>query len=564
MASAQHSSGPTARNGGLWLAVAGLGVLANPMMLVGSVFMLQVYDRVLPAQSEPTLAVLFALVAFIYAMLALIDAARARLMVRIAARLVTGIEKPVIKAWANAQSRDPPDPRAAIALSDLDAVQRALSSPAMLAFMDAPWSFGFLALLFLFHPAMGALALSGGAVLVAIALFGQWRQRGERIQAMRDSESAQTIVRALQDDAECAVALGMVPSMSSVWQGHRARALSGLIGAADRAAFDSAMAKSFRLFMQSAMLALGAVLVMRGYLSPGLIVAASILMGRALAPVEVLAGQWSTLGAARNAWGRLKAFLAAQPDDPRQRWADADGALTVQAFATSPGNGGPVLRINGFAVPAGHALGVIGPSGSGKTTLARALIGALPMAPGVVRLGDCPIAASAIRLGYLPQRPTLFEGTIAQNIARFEIDADRDSVVAAARLAGAHAAIARLPRDYETILDRRGRPMSAGQVQAIALARALYCGPPLVVLDEPNAQLDSVGSVALNAAIRELKARGAVVVVMAHRPAAIAECDDLLVLESGTQVAFGPRDPVLREFVRNHTALVQPSSGTVG
>ncbi|MCB1396986.1 MAG: ATP-binding cassette domain-containing protein [Rhodobacter sp.] len=545
---------------GLWLAVAGFGALLNPLLLTGPLFMLQVYDRVLAAGSAATLGVLFALVAFLHAMMALIDTARARLMLRIGARLRAGLEPRVIAARLRAQTRDPPDPRAIRALDDLDAVQRAVSSPALLALIDTPWAFAFLALLFLLHPAMGALAVAGGGVLALIALAGQLRQRRPRRTMAEAGHQAEGLARTLTDTAQPVAALGLAPALSAAWLSQRQTALAGHIAAADRAAFDSATARSFRLFMQSAMLALGAWLVLQGHLSPGLIMAASILMGRALAPVEQLAVHWPSLLHARAGWHRLRGFLDAAPAE-RPRPTQSGGALRIEGLvAATPGTSAPRLRLSGFTAAPGIAVGVIGPSGSGKTTLAGALLGLVPVLTGTLRLGESvlPLPPGAAQIGYLPQNARLFPGTIGQNIARFDPAADLGRVAEAARLAGIHAEITALPLGYDTVLDAGGGRLSGGQMQRVALARALFGAPSLLILDEPNAQLDSEGAAALNAAIRAAKARGAVVLVLAHRPAAISECDDLLVLDAGAQVSFGPRDQVLRDLVRNHTAIVGP------
>jgi len=548
----------TAPTRGLWLAVAGFGTLLNPLLLTGPLFMLQVYDRVLAAGSGATLAVLFALVAFIHAMMALIDTARARLMLRIGARLRAGLEPGVIAARLRAQTRDPPDPRAARALDDLETVQRAVSSPVLLALIDTPWACAFLALLFLLHPAMGALAVAGAGVLALIALAGQLRQRRPRRTMAEAAHRAEGVARTLADSARPVAALGLAPALSAAWLNHRQTALAGHIDAADRAAFDSAAARSFRLFMQSAMLALGAWLVLQGHLSPGLIMAASILMGRALAPVEQLAVHWPSLLQARAGWHRLRGFLDAMPVEPPSAVATG-GTLRVDGpMVVTLGAAGPRLRLSGFSAAPGTAVGVIGPSGSGKSTLAGALLGMAPVVTGAIRLGDTvlPLPPGAPQIGYLPQNACLFPGTIGQNIARFDPAADPARIAEAARLAGIHTEVTALPQGYDTLLDATGGRLSGGQVQRVALARALFGDPLLLILDEPNAQLDSDGAAALNAAIRAAKARGAVVLVLAHRPAAIAECDHLLVLDAGTQVSFGPRDQVLRDLVRNHTAIV--------
>lgn len=561
------TTGRIGRQGGLWLAVMLFGALMNPLMLTGPIFMLQVYDRVIPSRSGPTLVVIFVLAAFLYAMMALLDSARVRIMVRIAARVRASVERPLAEVRFRALLREPGHPVALGALRDLDSVHRALASPAMLALLDTPWMLVFFGFLLLLHPALGLLALSGGLVLVGLAVWGQWRSRGPTARAQQSTQAADRVARSLDGDAETLAALGMEAITLTQWQARRGAALTAMLQAQDCSGVDGAVARAFRMLMQSAILALGAWLVLQGHLSPGLIIASSILMGRALAPVEQLATQWTELRAAMVAWRRVAHLLANAPEpaSPANRNGRAAGPLSVQGLVVAPRVGGaPLLRIKGFEVPPGRALGVIGASGSGKSTLARVLIGAVPAATGAMRLGDDllpmppPVGNT---LGYLPQRIALLEGSIADNISRFEPGATPAAVEAAARAAGVHDMIVALPKGYGTSVTASGGPLSGGQVQRVGLARALYGAPQLMILDEPNAHLDAEGSAALNTAIRTLKSRGAVVLVMAHRPAAITECDDLLVLDDGAQVAFGPRERVLRDMVRNHTALVSPAAG---
>lgn len=541
---------------GLWLAVVLFGGLINPLMLTGPLFMLQVYDRVLPSGSVPTLAVLFALVAFLYAVMALLDAARARLMLRIGARIQAGLEPRVMAARGRALGRDPVDPRAIRALEDLDAVQRALASPALLALFDTPWAFAFLALLFLFHPAMGALALVGGAFLIALGVWSRWRQRHWQARAVEAGQAADRLARGMAEDADAVATLGMGPAIERVWRARRDSARAAAVQAADRQAFDAAASRSFRLFMQSAILALGGWLVLNGVLSPGLIVAASILMGRALTPVEQVSSQWGQLRAARAAWHRIHAFLAAVPGSDGALPVRPGAELSLQGIVVAQPGGGTMLRLDRLSVAPGRALGVIGPTGAGKTLLAGVILGRVPVTTGRIRLGAMVLPAPAMTIGYLPQCPVLFDGTVAQNIARFDPAADLATVERAARLCDLHEHVLHLPAGYETMVDRHGSRLPRGVLQRIALARAVCAMPSLVILDEPNAHLDAQGMAALNAAIRALKAAGAIVIVLSHRPSGIAECDDLLVLDAGQPVAHGARDRVLREVVRNHTALV--------
>lgn len=546
----------------LWLAVAGFGALVNLLFLTGPLFMLQVYERVLPARSGPTLVVLFGLVAFLYAIMAALDMARGGVMARLAARYQAVQDPVAIAARLRASTHDPPDSRTGGGSRDVDTVVRALLSPGALAVFDAPWGVAFLGLLFLFHPALGALALGGGVVLMGLAAFGQWRLRGPAQRSEVARHGADSLADALQRDAPTLRALAMEEAGISRWLQHRSRCLHHATCGADRLAVSSALTRALRLFLQSAVLALGAWLALQGQISAGLMIAASVLLGRALAPIESLAAHWPLLRAGYLAWHRL----AALPKTGRSVATGvfpASGSLTVQGLVVLGTRGAPVLNIRGFSVAPGTALGVIGPSGSGKTTLARALIGAVTVAGGTLRLGAAalPLRGEAARaIGYLPQHVQLFQASLGENIARLDPNASEDALTVAARAAGVEAMIAALPDGFAM---NDLSLLSGGHVQRVGLARALFGDPHLVILDEPNAHLDAEGSAALNAAIRSLKARGAVVLVMAHRPAAIAECEALLVLENGTQVAFGPRDPVLRDAVRNHTAIVR-STGAIG
>lgn len=538
---------------GLILPVLAFSALANLLMLTGPMFMLQVYDRVLASRSEATLVALFGLAAFLYALMVVLDHARSRLVARIGARLARRLERPVFDAAQELQRHRPGDPAARLAVQDLDMLQRWLASPVFLALFDAPWTPLFLGLIFLFHPALGALALAGGVLLVALAALNQACLRGDLAAASVAGLAADRLAEALRIEAPVLAALGMRGAAAGRWSALRAQALGPALRGSDRAGFFAAASKSMRLFLQSAMLALGAWLVLQSQLGPGAMIAASIIMGRALAPVEIAVGQWGGVQAARAGWQRLGRLLAeAPPPSARLPLPRPEGRLGVQDLAIiPPGAAQPVLRDLTFRMPPGRVLGVIGASGAGKSTLARALVGAWPARTGAIRLdGQVLSAFDPDRLGavigYLPQRVALFDGTVAENIARLRPDAPPDGVIAAARMAGAHAMIMGLPLGYDTPAGAEGAPLSGGQLQRIGLARALYGDPVLVVLDEPDAHLDREGQLALAAAIRSLKARGATLVIIAHRPATLAECDDLLELDAGRARAHGPRAQILR------------------
>ena len=550
-------------NGALLGFALGFGVLVNLLMLTGPVFMLQIYDRVLAARSEATLTALFALVCFLYAMMAVLDHARGRIMARVGARFQARLDRPVFDAALMRCARHPGDPVAAQAPTDVETVQRLLASPLVPALQDAPWTPLFIVVIFAFHPQLGLLALAGALVLLVLAGLNQALLRRPLAEASRAGLTAQRIGLGLQQQGDALVALGMGRQVRQHWQGARDLALAMAIAASDRAGFFGATSRSFRLLLQSAMLALGAWLVIGEQITPGVMIAASIMLGRALAPVEQTVMQWPVLQAAMHSWRRLGDFLDQQPvAAPRMALPRPRARLDVQGVSVvPPGARLPSLRLLEFSLAPGRALGVIGPSGAGKSSLARCLTGLWPPAAGSVRLDGVALdryGAEALGglVGYVPQRLALIDGSVGLNIARMDPLADPAAVVQAARRAGVHEMILALPQGYDTPVGPDGRRLSGGQMQTVALARAFFGDPVLLVLDEPNAHLDAEGANALNHAVRTAKGQGLAVVIMAHRPAAIQECDDLLVLEDGVQTAFGPRDAVLRDRVRNHTDIV--------
>jgi len=559
-------------SGAIWRGnapfLAGLvvfSVLVNVLMLTGPVFMLQLYDRVLASRSEETLVALFALVGFLYLMLVVLDHARGRIAARIGAAFQARLERAVFDAALHRQAAQPADPVAIMAQRDLETIQKLLGAAVFLALFDAPWTPLFIALIFAFHPEMGWLALGGGAVLVALALINQFLLQPPLRLLAQTTNEGDRFRHQIGNEAELTRALGMRESAFRRWQINRRAALRASLVASDLAGFFTTLTRSFRLFLQSAMLALGAWLVLRDQITPGLMIAASIILGRALAPVEQVVGQWGALQAGRESWRRLSAVLSsAPPPAPRMSLPRPRAQLSVRdVTVVPPGEARAALRMIGFDLLPGRALGVIGPSGAGKSTLARSVIGAWQPAAGKLRLDGIPLDQFGPDilgrlLGYLPQRVTLFDGTVAENIARLDPGADPAGIVRAAELAGAHDMIVALSDGYDTRINGHAGRLSGGQIQRIGLARAVYGDPVLLVLDEPNSNLDADGSAALNQAIRALKGKGAAVMIMTHRPAAIQECDDLLVLEDGAQTAFGPRDTVLRQTVRNHTDLLRP------
>ncbi len=536
----------------------------NALMLTGPLFMLQVYDRVLGSRSEETLLALSILVVFLYLIMGLMDYARGRVLARAGAVFQSLLDHrvftSVLKQAGLAAGRLGPN----TGLRDLEAVQRLFSSPALFAVFDVPWTPVFLLAIFIFHPWLGYLAVCGGTLLIAITFLNQWMTKRVVADANLATAQADLFADSIRNEAELVQSLGMRRAVYDRWNVYRQLSLVRTMSSSDRTGTFSSATKSIRLFLQSAMLGLGAYLVLQGEMTAGAMIAGSILLGRALAPVEQAIGQWPMVQRAQTGWQRLADLLKHSPVDiPRTPLPVPRAILDVQQLTViPPGDKHAALRMMTFRVEPGQALGVIGQSGAGKSTLARALTGVWPAAGGKIRLDgaaadqyDPDVLGTYI--GYLPQRVTLFEGTIAENIARLSTEPDPELVVEAAKKAGAHDIIVRLPDGYDTRVSPHGGRLSGGQMQRVGLARAMYGNPVFLVLDEPNSNLDSIGSDALNQAIREMKSEGKSVIIMAHRPAAIAECDLLLVIEDGTRKAFGPRDEVLKAQVQNHGQITQ-------
>ncbi len=546
-------------NSGLMWSILLFSMFTNLLMLTGPLYMLQVYDRVLGSRSEETLLALSILIAFLFLMMGLLDYVRGRVAARIGARLQDGLDGRVFGAALTRARRDG-GPQTG--LQDLEAVQRLLSSPAFMAIFDIPWTPIFLAAIFIFHPWLGWLALGGGALLVVIALINQSTTKDPMKEAASASMRADRMAGQLQSEAELIRSLGMHGAAFSRWRQQREVALGQSIRSSDRVGGFTTLTKTLRLFLQSAMLGLGAYLVLQEQLTAGAMIAGSILLGRALAPIELAIGQWALIHRARDGWANLRTLLGETPEEPGRLPLPRPAArLNVHQLAVvPPGETQAALRMVSFKVEPGQAVGVIGPSGAGKSTLAKALTGVWAPAAGQIRLDGAtldqydPDALGGL-IGYLPQTVSLFDGTIADNIARLSPNPDPDAVVKAAQKAAAHELILKQPQGYDTQVTAVGSRLSGGQIQRIGLARALYGDPVMLVLDEPNSNLDNEGSDALNEAIREMKADGRSVLIMAHRPAAIRECEMLLVLDGGMPKAFGPRDEVLQQTVENYQQI---------
>ncbi|MEQ1941746.1 type I secretion system permease/ATPase [Mesorhizobium sp. VNQ89] len=530
----------------------GLSAVFNLFMLTGSLFMLQVYDRVLTSRSLPTLVALFLLVAGIYVALAALDTVRLRLATRIADWFGEEIG-PSVASLGLKRSVFVHE-RTANPMQDFDRLRAFIGSPAAIALSDLPWLPIYLAVAFMFHPQLGVLALTGVLVLFAIAVIGDRLAQAPVSAANTAAARRARLVETGEHAAETITGLGMRDAwLRRYVQADEALRASGR-EASDRMAFFVAASRGIRLLLQSASLALGAWLALQNEITPGMIIAVSIITARALAPVEQAIGHWRAFVSARQGWARLRGQIgSAEADEHRTRLPRPKSSLEVADLSVAvPGRDGLLLAGINFSLQAGASLGVIGPSGAGKSTLARALTGLLPPAGGSIRLDGAELSQwqpdqYGRYIGYLPQDIYLFDGTVADNIARLATNPDPGAIIAAATKANAHDLIARLPHGYDTRLGQGGLMLSAGQRQRIGLARALFGSPFLIVLDEPTSALDAAGDEALRKAVEDARNAQAIVIVIAHRPGAIAGCDRLLVISEGRQVAFGARSEILRE-----------------
>ncbi len=547
---------------GLFWSIAIFSTVVNLLMLTAPLYMLQIYDRVIPSRSQETLVALTILVAALYGIMGVLDYVRGRVAARIGASVQSRLDARVFAATLRRALLSSERSRPASGLKDLESVQRLAGSPVLFAVFDMPWAPFFIAAIFSFHRYLGYLALAGGLLLVGATVLNQLLARRPEVEATAATLQGDGFAETIRQQGEMIQALGMRNAVLERWQRMRRRALDAQLASSDRVSQFATLTKTFRYFLQSAMLGLGAYVVLKGEMSAGAMIAGSILLGRALAPVEQAIAGWPLVLRARQGWTNLKALLEGTPEAvaptalPRPRARIEVSQLTV----VPPEQQKASLRMLDFRIEPGQALGVIGPSASGKSTLARVLTGIWRPAAGAVRLDGAALGhydpdVLGSYIGYLPQDVVLFDGSVAENIGRMLPEPNPAQVVAAAKKAGAHEMILDLPQGYDTPVAAGGSRLSGGQKQRIGLARAFYGDPVFMVLDEPNSNLDSAGQDALNLAIRQAKAEGKVVIIMAHRPAGIAECDVILIIDGGAAKAFGPRDEVLKAHVRNYAQV---------
>lgn len=547
---------------GTFLLVGVFSAVINLLMMTGPIYMLQVYDRVLSSGSVPTLFGLFMIVIILYAFLGLYDLLRARMLSRAGLRLDAFIGGDAFRQAIEAGGTGGRG-RREVGLQpvrDVDLMRGFLSSPAVSGLFDMPWMPLFLVVVFLIHPWLGYLTLGGAAVLTVAAILNQ-AQASRSIQESMAMEGAErALLEQARRETDTIEAMGMKDRLTARWRALHDMALGKAQVGGERSEFFAAFSRSFRLLLQSALLTLGALLALRQEISPGMIIAISILAGRALAPVDQVVGQWRVIGRAREAHRRLRElFEGAATEPPRVRLPPPAGALQVTRLTKlAPGTYSPtqerprILDQVSFVLEPGDGLGVLGNSAAGKSTLARLLVGAWTPDAGEIRLDAATLDQwsaedKGAHLGYLPQTLRLLPGTVAENIARFDPQARDPAIIEAARLAGVHEMILKLPNGYATEIGTMRQPLSGGQIQRLGLARALYGTPRLVVLDEPNSNLDADGDEALAHAIRALRERDSIVVVMAHRPSAIAAVNKVLVLHQGRMAQFGDKSEVLRQ-----------------
>jgi PrtD family type I secretion system ABC transporter len=542
----------------------------NLLMLTAPLYMLQVYDRVLSSRSESTLVALTVLAGTMLLVMGLLDLVRSRILVRIGSRLDRQLNARVFGAVFERSVRGFRGERVQ-ALRDLDSLRQFLTGPAPFALFDAPWVPVYLGVVFLFHPILGFVALMGAVILLFLGALNELLTRRVLQEANSQVVGAYAFAEAGLRHAEALKAMGMMAGIQRRWIDRHAQGLALQAQASDRAGAVLACSKATRMLVQVTILGAGAMLAIRQVITPGVMIAASILMGRALAPVEQAIGSWRQFVGARVAYRRLQGLLAeTTPPAARLRLPRPEGYLSVEnIIAVPPGATKPVLKGMSFELRAGDALGVIGPSAAGKSTLARLLVGIWPPYAGAVRLEGAELRNwhpedLGIYIGYLPQDVDLLAGTVAENISRFYADPEPDEIVGAAQLAGAHELILRLPNGYDTQIGENGSFLSGGQRQRIALARAVYGNPSLVVLDEPNSNLDAAGDQALTEAILKLKRRMTTVVVMAHRPSAITAVDKLLMLRDGKAEAFGAKDEILSRLTRQAAGVPGSNITAVG
>lgn len=547
-----------------FLMVGFFSLFVNLLLLVPSFYMLEVYDRVISSRSVTTLVMLTLITVFLMCIYGSLEWVRSRIMIRVSTRLDLQLSERVFNAGFKQSLYSSGVGASSQPMGDLIGLRQFLTGSGLFAFFDIPWIPIYIGIMFYFHYYFGLLTVFGALIAVCFAIANEWATGKKLTEANRENGSALSMVGSNLRNAEVINSMGMLPSLLVRWKVRAYRVLALQGRASEVGGAISNASRTWRMLLQSFILGLGAYLVINNEITPGLMTAASILVGRALAPIDQMIGNWRGFVAARGQYARLNEVLKQIPADPERMELPAPkGDLAVeQIVVTPPGAHVPVIKGISFRAPPGASVGVLGASAAGKSTLARALLGIWPAQSGKVRLDGADMfhldrAAVGPYLGYLPQDIELFEGSIAENIARFgEVDAAK--VVEAAQIAGVHEMILRLPQGYDTVIGAHGGVLSGGQRQRIGLARALYGDPKLVILDEPNSNLDDVGERALGEALIKLKQKGTTLFIITHRVSALAYVDNLLVLSEGQIVMSGARDQVLAQLKAQQSGGPQP------
>ena len=542
-----------------FMAAGFFSLFINILMLTAPFYMLQVYDRVVTSRSLETLLFLTMIMVFLFGVLGVLEWVRSRILVRVSNQIDQFLSHRVYTSMFKAGVKIP-GRRTAQPLNDLTSIRQFMTGNGLFAFFDAPWFPIYIGLLFLFHPAFGWFALGAGAILLCIAIFNEKFTKKMLMEANGENIKAQNLATSNLRNAEVLHAMGMLPNIMGRWKDQHKAFLAKQTDASDRAGVFSNLSKVLRMIFQSSILGLGAYFVVQNEMSPGMMIAGSILLGRALAPLDLLINSWSGFNNARAARGRLDELLAEFPQEDRNMTLPKP-AGEVQAenlFVAPPGSKAATVKSMSFKVQPGESVGIIGPSAAGKSTLAKAILGIWPTLNGSLRIDGAEVQhynrdEIGPHIGYLPQDIELFNGTVSENIARFT-NVDPDKVVAAAKKAGVHELILQLPDAYDTKIGVDSGALSGGQRQRIGLARALYDNPQIVVLDEPNSNLDEQGEFALSLTINILKQEKITTFVISHRTSILKSIDKLMVLREGQLQLFGPKDEVMQKLVSQKAA----------
>ena len=550
-----------------WLVLSGVAIfsaLVNMLMLVGAIYMLEVYDRVLPSQSIPTLLVLSIAAFILFCAQGFFDFMRGRILIRVGNHLEERLNSRIFDLLSRAPQVNQSGPDSAQAPKHLDAIKNFLSSGGPVAFIDLPWIPFFIVILFLFHWILGAASLIGGLVIVGLTLYAEMKTREPVVQLGGEIAKKTQFTLLLRRNAEVVGSMGLRQSLVHVYgsQTEAVRLSQTLLS--DLGGGMGAVSRSLRLIMQSGILGLGALLVIWGQASAGIIIAGSILFGRALAPVDQVIANWRSFTSARESWFKLEDLLRAYPAEPeRLKLPKPYQSLRVESLSFADVRKQQIiLRDISFSLKPGDGLCVIGPSGAGKSSLLRLLVNVWSPTGGRVMLDNAaldqwPSDDLSNHIGFVPQDVELFTGSIAQNIARFHPQIDSEKVLEAARQAGIHELVLKMKEGYQTQVGENGASLSAGQRQRVALARAIYGAPFIVALDEPNSNLDADGDMALSQAVRSIRERGGIVIAVSHRPSLLEAFDKILLLRDGRMVACGPKQEIMEKYLASAPASVK-------